>query len=1255
MTTRHGIAILLLAVLAGASLHAQSGREYRRSNVMAGNRVKTVFGNWGVIGQPGTGGPRGAWIYDNNGYLGDVSPFVGAEATANGKVFHSVVTAPVDHPTKRRDEAPSGKAWTFEPVAGYLNTTQQGVALYTNAKTWPPFWPDKLQDATDPGWRNSWNGYFGKTSSADEETFYVMDDNNDERFNAANNNGLGVAFKPDSRNPARNGLGLEMQVRAMQWAQFLAQDNVFWLYEIKNTGTTDYTRTVFGMLVGTYVGVSGNDNTPQEYDDDFSLFDINQNLTYTGDYPDNNGRNPSWIGPVGLVGYAFLESPGNPFDGIDNDNDAGFAAASPFFDERSFDSVLVRAGDKLVLIDNNYARSTITVPGTTSTVTTRGADIVIEPGVTKLAEGNIIKDPLGNPIVNPNAYDGIDNNLDGVIDENYFLHYRQLKRDTQGNPLIDVLRPLRRFDYKNGSVSDRLIDERRDDLIDNDGDWSIDYDDVGRDGAANTRDYGEGDGTPTSGYDSFGNDTGLPGEPNMDKTDVDESDQIGLTSFQYFAPAGDLTLGDDEDLWKRLAPGFFDVPKSIINNRPSRGEDGDFIYGSGYFPLRAGLTERFSLALVYGGGDGGFDADLADLTKHRGTVQKIYNSNYRFPVAPDKPTLTAVPGDRKVTLYWDRKSERSYDPVLREYTFEGYKLYKATDPNFIDAAKVTDADGIIVGYKPIAQFDLIDSVRGYFRSSPTLFEAVSGRSFFLGDNSGLVHQFTDVDVENGRTYYYALVAYSRGNEKIDIFPAENSKRIRLTATGAPELDVNTAMAVPNAPVAGYLGPQNLTSATAVKSFATGTLQYQSVDAQRLEPNTYEVTFTDISSDGLDNNGNSRIDAADPFEVPQITTTYSVQNLTQQRFVFTVKDTLPVKLPHGNLLASSILVKNASGVVDASKYRIDARRGDIRPVSAASLSGAYEILYTYFPVMQSPFIANSPYTPEALDADMFDGLQLRFGNDWQVRLVDTASGWNTGARSMLFTFATTSILLAPGDTLRGVRYPSDYEIRFSGSIVDTSAALYGAPAVPVNFTVFNVTDNRKSPFIFTDTDGNGKLSSNDELSLFDLARDGKAVFTWTMSFVNRQTDPPALVFDFTDGDKLVLKTSKPFRNGDVYRFAPSLPKVDAAKEKDELARVKVVPNPYISATTHEAPLPPNVTTGRGDRKIDFIHVPAKSVISIYTSRGDHVITLRHESDIDDGTVLWNLKTKENLDIAYGVYFYVLESPAGSKSGKIAIIK
>jgi hypothetical protein len=159
----------------------------------------------------------------------------------------------------------------------------------------------------------------------------------------------------------------------------------------------------------------------------------------------------------------------------------------------------------------------------------------------------------------------------------------------------------------------------------------------------------------------------------------------------------------------------------------------------------------------------------------------------------------------------------------------------------------------------------------------------------------------------------------------------------------------------------------------------------------------------------------------------------------------------------------------------------------------------------------------------------------------------------------------------------------------------------------------------------------------------------------MSFVNRPSDPAGTIFNYTDGDKLVIRTSKPFRAGDVYRFSPTLPRVEASAASSSLDRIRVVPNPYVSATTHEAPLPPGITTGRGERRIDFIHLPPLAVINIFTARGEHVATLRHDKDISDGSVSWNLKSKENLDVAYGVYFYVLESPSGSKSGKIAIIK
>ena len=55
-----------------------------------------------------------------------------------------------------------------------------------------------------------------------------MDDNNDEEFNFADNNIWNVDFKPNANDPTRNGLGLDVGVRGMQWQQFLAQDVLFW-------------------------------------------------------------------------------------------------------------------------------------------------------------------------------------------------------------------------------------------------------------------------------------------------------------------------------------------------------------------------------------------------------------------------------------------------------------------------------------------------------------------------------------------------------------------------------------------------------------------------------------------------------------------------------------------------------------------------------------------------------------------------------------------------------------------------------------------------------------------------------------------------------------------------------------------------------------------------------------------------------------------------------------------------------------------
>lgn len=1280
---------LCISLLLITLVFAQSGPEYRRSAVHNANLVRTVFGNWGTVGQPGGKGPRGAWLFDTNGYIGDISPMVGAEVTYYDELldsnitFNSVVVCPIDRPKTQAEESNDGKLWTFEPVGGYINANQTSVAMSTNPNSWPTTWPDKADDVEDSGWKGAWNGYFGKdVFSADQESYYVMDDNNDEEYNQRSNTAgrwlgfPGYYFKPDSTDLTRNGLGLEVSVRGMQWQQFLASDVIFWLYEVTNTSTTDYSKVTFGMLCGTYIGVTGTDDNPSEYDDDWSFFDVQNDITYTGDFDNNCSRNPKWQGSVGLVGYAFLESPGNQYDGIDNDGDnnseenPNLAYSAPKFTASDFDTVIYDIGDEVVVIDENYNRSLVTIVSSPQVIHTRGASITIEPGVTKLIEGNVV-DEFYN--INQNVYDGIDNDLDGLIDENYIYHYRQIrmkqeadKYDVNNNGdreelinvvLYDVLNPVSYIDYVGGlGISDPLIDEKRNDGIDNDGDWNMDFDDVGADGKDNTNDYGEGDGLPTA------------GEPNFDATDVDESDQIGLSSFNYFTPSNEYPMNDDDLLWDWMKPGYFDLPTNIQNGEPIAGEDGDFIYGSGYFPLRAGETQRFSLALVYG-------HDLDDLYKNRQTVQKIYDSDYRFPSPPEKPILTTVAGDGKVTLYWDREAEKSIDAVTKENDFEGYKIYKATDSDFNEVYSVTNANGVVTGYKAIEQYDLVNDISGMFEASSELFQEADGYTVNLGANTGLQHSYIDNDVVNGKQYYYAVVAYDRGDADADIYPSENTKFISVQADGSIITDVNTAVVRPQPEVAGYNGLNQQTKLFHDAGPASGEIAYEVLDDTKLTDHTYRVTFTDTKLDSIDNNDNDTLDFEDAWEYTPCTTTYSVMDLTGYIEEIEI-DTNYIYLDKAHIVKNSILISEfdyPDDYLDIDEFDVDTLRGRIRLADGSAYSKSDYILnYQYYPVYKSPNILGSPYSTETKDSDIFDGIQLVFDNDWVITKDQVNSSWNNNdGRQMDFSMKAFSSSF--GDTIMtGIPYPADYELRFTDStdvayttpstlinnVYSTLSSFLRPKAVKTNFYLYNMTDSCVVPFIFSggikNDAGIYELSNGSLLSTFFYlpgdSDSSDAYYSWVINF--RSTGE---VNRFRSGDILSIVTEKPFRNGDVFEFTTEDPKVDDALAESTLDNIQVVPNPYIVANNMEAQLPPAVTSGRGERRIEFRKLPEDSKVYIFTSAGALIKTLNHDGNIHNGTLAWDLKTSENLDIAFGVYFYVVESSAGKKSGKVAVIK
>lgn len=103
-------------------------------------------------------------------------------------------------------------------------------------------------------------------------------------------------------------------------------------------------------------------------------------------------------------------------------------------------------------------------------------------------------------------------------------------------------------------------------------------------------------------------------------------------------------------------------------------------------------------------------------------------------------------------------------------------------------------------------------------------------------------------------------------------------------------------------------------------------------------------------------------------------------------------------------------------------------------------------------------------------------------------------------------------------------------------------------------------------------------------------------------------------------------------------------------------IRAVPNPYVVSNMFEKPLPAQ-ERGRGERVIDFINLPPNSKISIYTSAGELVRTIYQDGNYQTGSTTWDLRSKEGLDVAFGVYFYVVEAPGikDKKFGKLAIIK
>lgn len=1070
--------------------------DWRKEGFHRGNQVSTVFYNYGTIGQPGNAAslvwPRGSG-YD---YGYEFGVLIAAEVTDTIGIRRHIISEGLD---QGGDVSPSGLPWGFEPLEGYARYEQPFIAMSDAKDTWPQSWPNRPAE-----WDGAWIAEYGLDSeTADQESYYVMDDAANAEF----------AFFPDPiGDPERRGLGVEVESRGYQWHQTLAQDCIFFIYNVKNVGADTLNKVYLGMYGDPHIG-GAND-----YDDDDGAWDTFYDMVYAWDH-DFRGKPNAWV--PGYLGYKFLESPGEPYDLLDND-------------------------------------------------------------------------------------------------------------------------------------ADGLVDESMQDDIDNEMDWNPLTDDVGADGISGdvnrngiqdgieVWDRGEGDGVPTH------------GEPNFDETDLDEADQIGLTSFAVYEYAS-MYPNKDESTWQLMVAGTFDTTFG-------QTKDNAFQYASGPIKMAPGDERRFSITLFFG-------YDLPDLFRSAKTVQRIYNEGYRFTKAPEKPSVTAVAGDGRVTLYWDDFAESSRDPI-HGYDFAGYNIYRGTDHGLSDAYVITDNHGNPKLYKPIAQFNKPGD--GWYGAHPI--ETTEGIHFFMGanDETPLEHSWTDSTVTNGQTYYYAVVSYDHG-DSTDIPPTECDWVFDEYPphSGIYYPTVNTAIVTPQAPAAGYVPPAIENEMVQHIGPATGKVAVDFIDPARVkDAHTYHISFDDSTTSDTTF---SMWDAdTSVTELKPVTIRYQYTAWDTTAYPPTPVDSVRVTTIN---LSNQYILNNDNFQLwtadltyqfpnDTSLFVLDSPKGwvVIKDTVTISTSEQYYVKYQYYLIAESPHLDGSDNNPYV------DGIRIRVDNDPLAPDQENSRfiNGNSNYEGLVNRYSN-----------QGVEVPYDYYI----VLTDTVAAYSLNGNKPSKFYVVNVTDSVESPFIFNDSDQDSAISDGDVISPITYVNN-RPRGTWQVKFrapldsivtkdsldaqgypvKDKEGEVVKVPIDtiFVDkiapeaGDIFQIHTTKPFSRKDRFSFTTQEAYIAAQKASSELDRIAVVPNPYVGASEFE--IKPNLQSGRGERLLHFIHLPAKCTIRIYTLAGELVQVLEHDSVFEDGSESWNLLSKDQMEIAYGVYIFHVDAPGvGEHIGKFAVIK
>ncbi|HEY2956575.1 MAG TPA: hypothetical protein VGK89_15150 [Candidatus Eisenbacteria bacterium] len=629
----------------------------------------------------------------------------------------------------------------------------------------------------------------------------------------------------------------------------------------------------------------------------------------------------------------------------------------------------------------------------------------------------------------------------------------------------------------------------------------------------------------------------------------------------------------------------------------SNPADRRFMLSTGPFTMAPGDSQEIVVGIVVGQSVNRI-ASVALMKFLDETAQSAFDLNFNVPPPPDPPAVTVTPADGAVLLTWDNHAER-YNAT--GYAFEGYALYQQK--------------GVGSDFKRIATFDLNDGIttvldNDFDTESFVALPKVAAQ----GNDGGIRYQYRITSdgwrggpLYNGTTYYFTVRSYSVG---LGLVPQvkESADTVRKV--------------VPQTPPGGVdLSSAGLASGPTYGRYNTGlppstdNVQVLVKDRDQMIDASYKVGYKPDAT-GIPVWYVTRTTAAGTDTVVNEQGNFSGD---EQYPIFNGVQVKVLGAPYKQLLSVTYLDTGGNppgfvgyggdlglGFFDGSAdYAINIPLGGFTSMLDPANIDAFhnvEIRFTGGPPGQKAYrYMGSTSTSPTRTYAFQDFVDVPF-TVWDI---DNNRQLNAGFNEM--EYASPNGVWDP-DTLAD---PFDRR-----EFVVVMASDYSATALPYYTT------------------------QHPDLKLDGANLDLMYVF-WPHQAANGPAGPPIPV---DDGDKVLFQLASRSPN-DYFTFsARAANRSNVTLEKQELDRVKAVPNPYYAHSTYEL--------DQFNRVVKFTHLPQQCTIRLFNLAGDLVRTIQKNDATSQA--IWNLETDVGLPVGSGIYVYHVDAPGvGNKVGKLAV--